>query len=73
MTIATSAYFQVPRTWHIFFQYFPFNLCLSLVVRFASYKTNKKTQMVGSWFLIQSDDLCLLIEELSLFTFRVMI
>jgi hypothetical protein len=46
-----------------------FTLSLSLVVRCDSYTQ----QIVGSCILTQSDDLCLLIEELSPFPFRVMI
>jgi hypothetical protein len=47
----------------------PFTLSLSLVVRCGSYTQ----QIVGSCILIQSDDLCLLIGELSPFPFRVII
>jgi hypothetical protein len=54
---------------YLFPAFFTFCLFVSLVVRCVSYRQ----QIVGSCFLIQSDNLCLLIRELSLIIFGVMI
>jgi hypothetical protein len=69
MRIATHVCFLFLHNWYIFSQPFTFSLCVSLVVRCVSCRQ----KIVGSWFLIQSDNLGLLITELSSFTFRVMI
>jgi hypothetical protein len=74
MRIAIPACFRFLHVWQIFFQPYTFSLYVSLVVRCISYIQ----QIVGSYFLIQSDSLCLLMGKLSsdwgfTFTFTVLI
>jgi hypothetical protein len=69
ISIATPACFQGPLAWYIFFQPFTFSQCLLLFMRWVSC-TQK---IVGSSFLIQFANQCLLMGEFSPLTFSVSI
>ena len=69
MIIATPAFFSHPFAWNICFQPFFFSLCRSFVPRWVSYRHH----ICGSYFLIHSATMCLLIGAFSLFTFKVTI
>jgi hypothetical protein len=59
ISIATPACFQGPLAWQIFFQPFTLSQCLFLSMEWVSCRQ----QIVGSSFLIQFANLCLLMGE----------
>ena len=69
VSIATPAFLSCPFAWEIYFQPFPFSLCMSFVLRCVSCRQH----MCGSCFLIHSAILCLLIGAFNPFTFKVII
>nr|KAF6331895.1 hypothetical protein mPipKuh1_008198 [Pipistrellus kuhlii] len=69
ISIATPAFFSFPFAWKTFFHPFTLSLCASFFLRWVSCRQ----QIHGSYFLIQSDTLCLLIGAFSPFTFKVII
>ena len=66
-SMATCSFFWLPFAWKVLFHPFTLNLCLSLELRWVSWRQ----YIVGSYFLIQPATL--LIGEFNPFTFRVII
>ena len=69
MSIATPAFFSFPFTWNIFFYALTFSLCVSLGLKWVSYRQH----IYGSCFCIHSASLCLFVEAFNPFTFKVVI
>lgn len=59
---ATPAYFWLVLTGYVLLPLFTFNLYISLYLEWVSYNPH----IVGPWFLIHSDNLCLLTGVFSL-------
>ena len=67
-SIATPTFLLFPFAWNIFFHPFTFSLCVSLVLKWVSYK-----QQAHRSYFIQSAILCLLIGSFSSLTFKTII
>lgn len=67
--IVSSDYFWFPFSWNIIFYTFTFSLCVSLKLKWISYRQD----MVGSCIFICSPTLCLLNEKLNPFTLELSI
>ena len=67
--IATPAFFCFPFAGNIFFYPLAFSLYVSLGLKWVSYRQH----IFGSFFLIHSASLCLLVGAFNPFTFEVII
>ena len=69
ISIASLAFFGFPLAWNTFFHPFTFSLCMSLDLKWDSYKQHR----YSSCFYIHSSTLCLVIVVFSLSTFKAII